>query len=376
MKPLKVGLIGANPEGGWARESHVPALGLLPGFELAAVGGKTQQAADAAAHAFRVPKAYGQVADLFADPDIDLVTVAVTLPAHRALLHGALAAGKHVYCEYPLGLDVQESEQLAMEAQAAGVHTAIGLQSRANPAARHARALLAGGRIGRLLTASIVSTTAGFGPSTAAAVAYTEDPATGVNLLTIQTAHTIDLAIALLGGLADLSALASTQFPEVTVDGGLRQKRRTFDHVLLQARLACGAPLAVEVAGGRATSTPFRFEVVGETGTLALVGGAPRGFQSGRLTLLLNDEPQVVDEGELATLPDAALNVGATYARLRADIVAGSRTVTGFTHAVRLARLIGDAAEAARTGLRRAAHDWPSEVLPHDGHDGHDVGSS
>lgn len=368
-KVVRVGLIGANPEGGWARESHVPALGLLPGFELAALGGKTQQAADVAAHAFGVPKAYGRAADLFADPDIDLVTVAVTLPAHRTLLHAALAAGKHVYCEYPLGLDVQESEQLAMEAQAAGVHTAIGLQSRANPAARHAGALLATGAIGRLLTASIVSTTAGFGPSTPATVAYTEDPATGVNLLTIQTAHTIDLAIALLGGLADMSALASTQFPEVTVDGGPPQKRRTFDHVLLQARLACGVPLAVEVAGGRTASTPFRFEVVGETGTLALVGGASRGFQSGRLTLLLNDEPQAVDEGELAMLPDAALNVGATYARLRDDIAAGSTTAAGFAHAVCLARLIEDAADAARTGLRRAARDWPSKMLPHDGHD-------
>ncbi len=356
-KVTRVGLIGANPHDGWARESHVPALGLLPGFQLAAVGGKTQQAADAAANAFRVPKAYGRAADLFADPDIDVVTVAVTLPAHRDLVHGALAAGKHVYCEYPLGLDVQESEQLAAVAQAAGVHAVIGLQSRANPAVRHARTLLAAGAIGRVLTASMVSTTAGFGPSTPAAVAYTEDPATGVNLLTVQTAHTVDVAIALLGGLANLSALASTQFPEVRIDGAPAQKRRTFDHVLLQARLTSGVPLAIEVAGGRPAATPFRFEIVGETGTLALVGGAPRGFQSGRLTLLRDGEPQAVDEGGLAALPDAALNVGATYAQLQVDIETGSSTAVGFGHAVRLARLIEDVTRSARTGQRQTAPD-------------------
>ncbi len=366
-KMVRVGLIGANPEGGWARDSHVPALRLLPGFELAAVGGKTQQSADAAARAFGVSKAYGQAADLFGDPDIDLVTVAVTLPAHRALLSGALAAGKHVYCEYPLGLDVQESGELAEEARVAGVHAAIGLQTRANPAVRQARSLLGAGAIGRPLSASIVSTTAGFGPSTPPAVAYTEDPATGVNLLTIQTAHTVDLAIALLGGLADLSALASTQFPEITIGDGSPQKRRIFDHVLLQGRLMSGAPLAVEVAGGRPAPTPFRFEIVGETGSIALVGGAPRGFQSGRLRLLLNGEPQAIDKGELAHLPDAALNVGATYAQLRDDIAAGTSTAAGFPHAVRLARLIADATDSARTGQRHTARDWPSEMLP-DGH--------
>ncbi len=93
---------------------------------------------------------------------------------------------------------------------------------------------------------------------------------------------------------------------------------------------------------------------------MVLVGGAPRGFQSGRLTLLLNGEPQTVDEGELAQLPDAALNVGATYAQLRDDIAAGTSTAVGFPHAVRLAHLIADATDAARTGQRCAARDWPS----------------
>ena len=49
-KALRVGVIGANPEeGGWARESHIPALQMLPGLALAAVAGRTQASADAAA---------------------------------------------------------------------------------------------------------------------------------------------------------------------------------------------------------------------------------------------------------------------------------------------------------------------------------------
>ncbi len=57
------------------------------------------------------------------------------------------------------------------------------------------------------------SPTIGFGPKTQAAEAYTEKPENGVTVVTIQGAHTLDLAIALLGGLSDMAALASTQYP-------------------------------------------------------------------------------------------------------------------------------------------------------------------
>jgi len=106
---LRVGIIGANADRGWARESHIPAVQKLADLELTAVANKGQDTADAAAKAFGVKTAYGDAADLIRDPDIDLVTVAVTLPAHRELILGALAAGKHIYCEYPLGRDAAKA---------------------------------------------------------------------------------------------------------------------------------------------------------------------------------------------------------------------------------------------------------------------------
>ncbi len=358
-KVLRVGIIGANAERGWARESHVPAVQRLAGLELAADANKGQDAADAAAKAFGVKKAYGDAEDLVRDPSIDLVTVAVTLPAHRGLILEAVAAGKHIFCEYPLGLDVGESDELAQAAQKAGVHTAIGLQTRGNPAARRARDLIAAGVIGRPLSARVYSSTIGFGPRTNPAEAYTEAPENGVTVVTIQGAHTLDLAIALLGGFEDMSALLTTQYPEIQIGDGKPQVRLTFDHMLVQARLSGGAALSAEIAGGRPPETPFRLEVVGEKGVLALEGGAPRGFQSGRLRLLVNGEAQRVDEGEVGPMPDTAVNVAAIYAALRDDIASGSPTVTGFGHAVRLARMIEDAAESSRTGIRKQAGDWP-----------------
>lgn len=124
--------------------------------------------------------------------------------------------------------------------------------------------------------------------------------------------------------------------------------------------MASGAVASIEVAGGRPADTPFQLEVVGDKGTLVLDGGAPRGFQSGRLRLSLNGEPQAVDEGETASMPDGAANVAAIYAALRDDIAQGTHTVTDFHHAVRMARLIEDAAASAQSGQRRPATDWPT----------------
>lgn len=69
----------------------------------------------------------------------------------------ALAAGKHVYSEYPLGVDAAESQALASAEPTAGVHTAIGLQARGNPAARRALDLVAAGVIGRPLSVRVYS---------------------------------------------------------------------------------------------------------------------------------------------------------------------------------------------------------------------------
>ncbi len=357
---LRVGIIGASVEGGWARDSHVPAVQALDGLELVAVATNSQATADASARAFGVAAGYGNAMDLVRSPGIDLVTVAVRVPAHLELVLGALAAGKHVYCEWPLGRDAAEAESMAAAARAAGVHAAIGLQLRGNPVVQRARTLIASGAVGRLLSVSAYSATAAFGPDVPASMLYAEAPENGANLITIQGAHTIDLAVTVAGALGDLSALATAQYPEVRAgDAAERRPRTTFDHLLLQGRLASGAALLVEVAGGRPPETPFRLEVVGESGTLRLDGGAARGFQSGRLTLLLDGALQHVDEGELAAMPDAAANVAGVYAALRDDIAGGTSTAAGFDHAVRLTRLVADLLASSRTGSRRTAADWP-----------------
>lgn len=361
-KPVRVGIIGANAQGGWARDGHVPAVQALDGLEFVAVATNSQKTADAAARAFGVPAAYASGIDLIRAPGIDLVTVATRVPDHRELVLAALEAGKHVYSEWPLGAGMDEATGMAAAASTAGVHTAIGLQLRNSPVVRRARELVMSGAVGRVLGASVYSATAGFGPDVPAPNLYLEAPENFANLITIQGAHTVDLAIMVAGSLADLTALATAQYPEIKAgDAGERRPRTTFDHLLLQCRLAGGGTLAVEVAGGRPPETPFRMEVTGEAGTLRLDGGAARGFQSGRVRLSLDGVPQPVDEGELAAMPDAAANVAGVYAALRDDIARGTSTVAGFGHAVKLTRLVTDLLSSSCKGSRTKAANWPEQ---------------
>ncbi len=358
---LGVGIIGASAERGWAKIAHVPAVQKLAGLELAAVASGNQAKADAAARAFGARTGYGDAKDLIRDPAVDLVTVAVKVPDHRELVLGALAAGKHVYCEWPLGRDLAETEEMARAAKAAGVHVAIGLQTRMNPAARRAREIIAAGEIGRVLSARIYSSTMAFGPEVEDAMSFAEEAANGVTLVTIQGAHTLDLAVAVLGPFVDLSALTTIQYPEIEVgDNARRQTRSTPDHLVVQGRLAGGGALSIEVAGGRPPeATPFSLMITGEKGDLVLEGGAPRGFQSGRLDLSLRGEPQPVKEGETGAMPTEAANVAGVYAALRDDVLRGTSTVPDFEHAVSLARLVGDVLSSAQTGTRKPAAGWP-----------------
>lgn len=343
-KLLRVGIIGANSERGWAKESHVPAVQKLAGLELVAVATGSQPSADAAARTFGAKAGYGNAEDLIEDPDVDIVTVAVKVPDHRKLVLGALAAGKHVYCEWPLGRDLAETEELTAAVHAAGVHGVIGLQSRSNPAAQRAKELIAAGAIGRVLSARLYSGTIAFSRKIGQADAYLEEAGNGATLVTIHGGHALDLACAMLGGIQDVAALLTIQYPEIEVgDEGKRQARAIPDHLLALARLSGGGALSVEVAGGcPPEATPFSLDITGEDGKLSLEGGAPRGFQSGRLRLILNGEEQPLNEGDLASMPETAENVAGLYAALRDDIVSGTFTAPDFQHAVRLTRMIND----------------------------------
>ena len=187
----RIGIVGGNATRAWAHDAHVPALKKMTDrFVIEAVSARTQELADEANTAFGGNRAFGDSLALVRDPGIDVVAVSVKVPEHRAVVLAALAAGKHIYCEWPLGRDLAEAEEMAA-AVPKGAHVMIGTQALSAPAVLHARKLIDEGHLGELQVCRVFSPTAAWGDSAAPHYAYLQDKTNGATLETIAGGHTL-----------------------------------------------------------------------------------------------------------------------------------------------------------------------------------------
>src|SRR3989442_14313474 len=123
---IRVGIIGANPDRGWAAQAPIPALKSLPDFEITALSTTRRGSADAAGKLFGVADAFDNHRDLVNSATVDVVAVTVKVPHHLELATAALGAGKAVYCEWPLGNGLSEARILAALAKKKGGLAVVG----------------------------------------------------------------------------------------------------------------------------------------------------------------------------------------------------------------------------------------------------------
>src|SRR6201996_5114816 len=116
---------GAAPGRGWGTAAHLPALRALGEFEVTAVATTRLSTAQATAKAFGIPLAFADDAALVTSPEVDAVAITVKVPEHGQLVRAALAAGKHVFCEWPLGVGLDQAAGLAELARTSGVRRIV-----------------------------------------------------------------------------------------------------------------------------------------------------------------------------------------------------------------------------------------------------------
>src|SRR5258708_16251929 len=156
LSTLGVGIVGVSPVRGWAATAHIPALRALPNYEIRALSARSAEWARAAGEAFGVSAVFSDHEQLVAQPDIDVVAVTVKVPHHRQLVCAALAAGKAVYCEWPLGRDLGDARAMAALAGEQGVRTVVGLQPRQAPAIDFVQHLLTDRSAAQALSTTIL----------------------------------------------------------------------------------------------------------------------------------------------------------------------------------------------------------------------------
>jgi predicted dehydrogenase len=141
---LGVAIVG----GGFAAASHLDALRRIAGARPLGVLTSTPQRTREAADRLGVERAYGALEDLLGDAEVDVVHTCTPNHLHHAITSAALDAGKHVLSEKPLAFDLDQAEDLAARAHAAGTVTGVCFTYRHFPLIQHLRATISEGLVG------------------------------------------------------------------------------------------------------------------------------------------------------------------------------------------------------------------------------------
>jgi predicted dehydrogenase len=312
---------------------------------------------------FGVSAVFSDFEQLVTQQDIDVIAVTVKVPHHQEFVSAALAAGKAVYCEWPLGRDLDEARGMAALAAEKRVRTVVGLQARQAPAIEFAQQLLSDGYVGEVLSTSMVGLSV-VGGTLVQPNAYMLDKSNGANLLTVAFGHSLDTINYVLGEFAELSAVSDLRRPLITVEGSGDQIWKTApDQIAVIGTLKSGATASIHVREAVAGGTGFLWEINGTDGTLRITADAalPEIFPltvagaQGRNEPVQLAVPSALTQKwpALTRLEGApAYNVGRAYAAFAADIDNGTHTVPDFADAIRRHEVIATIERSAMSGER------------------------
>src|SRR5438067_1024732 len=370
-KRIRVGIIGANPDRGWAAQAHIPALkSLSDDFEITALSTSRRESADAASKLFGVPLAFDNHQDLVNSPDVDVVAVTVKVPHHLELATAALDAGKAVYCEWPLGNGLDEARRLAALAKKKGVLAVAGLQARSAPSVAYVRDLIEQGYVGEVLSTTLIGSGMGWGPTVEPYNAYFNDKKNGATMLSIAVGHAADALCHCLGEVRELSATMTVRRTSFTSAGtGESRPMTADDQVCVTGLLEGGAVVSIHYRGGASRGTNLLWEINGTEGDLQLTaaGGQAqifemdvRGGRGAQSSLEILPVPEQY-RWSPPQGPGLSTNVAQAYARFARDYREGTHLCPTFEDPVTRHRMLNAIETAAAAGqpqtLGRAARE-------------------
>jgi predicted dehydrogenase len=368
-----VGIVGVEPGRSWAARGHIPALrALSETFEIIGVANTSKASAEAAAAATGLRRAFANVAEMVAAPEVDIVTVAVKVPPHLEIVKAAIGAGKHVYCEWPLGNGLAEAKEMASLARAKGVLGVVGTQARVAPEIEYLKCLIAENFIGAVLSTTLIARggalQGGGRIPDKKTWAYLLDNSNGATLLTIPVGHTLAALRDVFGEVAEVSSVLALRRPTaLAVDTGETLPVTAPDQVLVSGVFDSGVPIAIHYRGGAARDgdglfwdihgTAGDIRVSASSGHTQMVQLSLQGARGEERSFSRLEVPASYRAG-WPTDPEPG-NVARLYARMAADLRAGTRTAPSFEDAVAVHRIIAAIEKSAETGIRTATKSIP-----------------
>ena len=143
---IGVAVLGAGRMG----QTHLRTLAGIGHVQVVAVADPDHAAAERGRALAGAPRALSEPLEAIADPAVDAVVVVTPTSTHAALIEAALDAGKAVWSEKPIALDLAQTERVVARWRERGVPIQLGFMRRFDPGYVRARELIASGELGRI----------------------------------------------------------------------------------------------------------------------------------------------------------------------------------------------------------------------------------
>ena len=203
---VRWGFIGASI---WARSRMIPAVQAVDGAVAVGVFSTSPERGEALRREAGLERTYATLEEVLADPSIDAVYVSTTNDLHAEQAIAAAKAGKHVLCEKPLAMSVDDGIRMNRACAEAGVVLGTNHHIRGAATVRAMRALIAEGAIGDIVAGRVFHTTL---LPEAMRTWRLNRRESGAGVILDLTVHDVDTIRFLLGDeVAEVTAVAASQ---------------------------------------------------------------------------------------------------------------------------------------------------------------------
>ena len=122
---------------------------LIPEADLVAICDIRLEVAQALADELGIQRVVKNYKELLADPEIEAILIATSTPTHAFIIKDAARAGKQIFCEKPLAMDLGEIDEALAAVEKAGVKLQVGFNRRFDKSFREVHEIVSSGEIGR-----------------------------------------------------------------------------------------------------------------------------------------------------------------------------------------------------------------------------------
>ena len=272
---ISIGLIGYGGIGklhtvNW-RNLHLYYADLPIRVELRGAAARTKKSADLAVQDGGFSYGTTDYQELINDPEINLIDICTPNDLHYPVFKAAIKAGKHIYCEKPLALNIEQAEEMLHLAESSDSVVQLAFNYRFIPAVMKARQIIEEGQLGEVINFRAQYFHTGYlNPDRPMSWRLSQDISGGGALVDLGS-HVIDLMLYLAGPFSRVMAQTKTFIKKRPIEKGKKEKEDVIvdDHSQLLVELTAGGVGIIEVSRvAHGTTDDLNFEIHGSKGAI------------------------------------------------------------------------------------------------------------